>query len=81
MLTDPKGMMKQSKPGSSVKRSLQVGVVTDPKGPATGTNRVLRGGSFFVSDFVDSNASSSGRVYSTPTNRDFFNGFRLARTP
>ncbi|MCY2971730.1 MAG: formylglycine-generating enzyme family protein [Planctomycetota bacterium] len=53
--------------------------VTDPKGPAKGEYRVLRGGSFnlFVSD-----ARSSNRYILTPTYRDYyFAGFRLARTP
>jgi len=54
--------------------------VTDPKGPATGVSRVLRGGSF---NFNESGARSSDRdnyVYS-PTNRYNGSGFRLARTP
>ena len=54
------------------------GVVTDPKGPATGDNRVLRGGSF---DFNASRARSSSRFNSTPTDRYNDTGFRLARTP
>ena len=52
--------------------------VTDPKGPAKGNSRVLRGGSFYE------NASftrSSCRLYSTPTSRNFVTGFRLVRTP
>ncbi len=57
--------------------SLQDGEVTDPKGAATGTYRVLRGGCF---DFNDSRARSSFRSDFTPTRRDFFTGFRLART-
>ena len=52
--------------------------VTDPKGPATGEDRVLRGGSFYP---LVSMARSSNRVFSTPTARDNTNGFRLARTP
>ena len=51
--------------------------VTDPKGPATGKGRVLRGGSFF--DIV-SVARSSFRGYVAPSNRYSSNGFRLART-
>ena len=51
--------------------------VTDPKGPATGEYRVLRGGSF---DLVVSGARSSDRYYSSPTNRLNGLGFRLART-
>jgi formylglycine-generating enzyme required for sulfatase activity/uncharacterized protein YodC (DUF2158 family) len=55
------------------------GAVTDPKGPATGALRVLRGGSFFI---FGSNARSSYRVndYCSPANRDYSIGFRLART-
>ena len=55
------------------------GSITDPKGPATGENRVLRGGAF--SD-VGSLARSSFRSNDfSPTNRFLDNGFRLARTP
>ena len=54
------------------------GALTDPKGPGTGTSRVLRGGSFF---FNESFARSSVRVNYTPTNRLSTDGFRLARTP
>jgi formylglycine-generating enzyme required for sulfatase activity len=53
--------------------------VTDPKGPATGEYRVLRGGAFY--NFLDSSARSSDRLFSTPTFRFGSNGFRLARTP
>ena len=53
------------------------GAVIDPKGPGTGTYRVLRGGSF---DLGVSVARSSVRVGSTPTNRGSYLGFRLART-
>ena len=52
--------------------------VTDPKGPATGENRVLRGGSFSL---IESKARSSFRSDLTPTDRYFSSGFRLARTP
>ena len=51
--------------------------VTDPKGPATGKLRVLRGGSF--TDLV-STARSSNRGGNSPTNRSYVLGFRLART-
>ena len=61
--------------------SLEGVKVTDPKGPVTGIGRVLRGCSFFVSDFVDSSARSSLRFNDTPTNRNGYSGFRLARTP
>ena len=53
------------------------GAVTDPKGPATGSSRVLRGGSFEVNEL---GARSSNRFVITPTGRDFSVGFRLART-
>ena len=53
------------------------GAVIDPKGPAKGERRVLRGGSCF--DF-ESGASSSDRGYYTPATRYDFVGFRLART-
>ena len=52
--------------------------VTDPKGPATGNRRVIRGGS---SGYYGSFARSSNRYYSLPTNRGSLGGFRLARTP
>jgi formylglycine-generating enzyme required for sulfatase activity len=54
------------------------GAVTDPKGPAKGEHRVMRGGSFVS---VESDARSSYRDISEPTNRSSNNGFRLARTP
>ena len=54
------------------------GAVTDPKGLATGTSHVLRGGSFF--DF-GSRARSSFRFVSAPTNRNNLFGFRLVMTP
>ncbi|MEI7852919.1 MAG: formylglycine-generating enzyme family protein, partial [Planctomycetota bacterium] len=53
-------------------------VVTDPKGPAKGESRVLRGGSF---DYGVSLARSSYRDDLTPTGRGNNVGFRLARTP
>ena len=54
------------------------GSVTDPKGPAKGEYRVLRGGSFGCSGSI---ARSSFRVGDSPTGRDNAAGFRLARTP
>ena len=53
------------------------GVVTDPKGPATGTYRILRGGSF---NYDGSNARSSFRYYYSPSKGNHRLGFRLART-
>ena len=52
--------------------------ITDPKGPATGEHRVLRGGSFL--DF-GSGARSSDRGGLTASLRYDSIGFRLARTP
>jgi formylglycine-generating enzyme required for sulfatase activity len=53
------------------------GAVSDPPGPPTGSNRVLRGGSF-------SNAASLARAarrdFDVPSNRFSDLGFRLART-
>ena len=54
------------------------GSVTDPKGPATGTSRVLRGGSFY-SGWPQ--ADSSYRFDGTPSYRYGDQGFRLAKTP
>jgi formylglycine-generating enzyme required for sulfatase activity len=56
--------------------SLQDGKVTDPKGPETGTSRVLRGGSIFN---FGSEARSSYRNYLTPSTRYSTFGLRLAR--
>jgi formylglycine-generating enzyme required for sulfatase activity len=53
------------------------GAATDPKGPATGTYRVLRGGSFNLHASV---ARSSGRSLFYPSDRNYYYGFRLART-
>jgi len=52
------------------------GAVIDPKGPATGKIRVLRGGSFGLNL-----ARSSSRNCFTPSVRGSGVGFRLARTP
>ncbi len=59
------------------KVDYQAGAVTDPKGPATGERRVLRGGSF---NFYVWNTRSSFRFNLSPTSRYLFYGFRLART-
>ena len=55
------------------------GAVTDPKGPVTGTNRVLRGGSF--NDYGSRVRSSNRITFAAPTYRSNAGGFRLARTP
>jgi len=54
------------------------GAIIDPKGPATGRHRVLRGGSFLT---CASRARSSYRSGISPSSRYFTVGFRLARTP
>ena len=54
------------------------GAVTDPKGPAKGEDRVLRGGSFYLRV---SSARSCLRYYNSPTNLSDYNGCRLVRTP
>ncbi len=50
--------------------------VEDPKGPAGGQYRVLRGGSFAVNS---SRARSSSRIICAPAIRIHVNGFRLVR--
>jgi formylglycine-generating enzyme required for sulfatase activity len=60
------------------KADYPAGAVTDPKGPGTGTSRVLRGGSFNSYEFY---ARSSGRSGYSPSIRYIDNGLRLARTP
>ena len=49
---------------------------TDPPGPASGTFRVLRGGSWNITD-----VRSSVRDYNAPYNRGGTIGFRVARNP
>ena len=53
------------------------GAVTDPQGPATGTNRGMRGGSFLSKEFEIRYSSRNG---SRPTDRDKQYGIRLAKT-
>ncbi|RLS83954.1 MAG: formylglycine-generating enzyme family protein [Planctomycetota bacterium] len=55
-----------------------LGAVTDPKGPAMGEYRVLRGGSSLLDELE---ARSSNRNVGMPTFRGFSIGFRLAKTP
>ena len=50
----------------------------DPKGPVTGTSRVLRGGSFL---FLESESRSAYRLNFPSTERNNDCGFRLARDP
>ena len=58
------------------------GAITDPKGAATGENRVMRGGCFFNGNSNSKGARlrSSFRVFDMPTARIYTGGFRLART-
>ena len=50
---------------------------TNPKGPASGSYRVLRGGSW---NFYPQNCRVAYRLHNSPGYRNFSNGFRLART-
>ena len=59
------------------KASYPAGAVSDPKGPATGAYRVLRGGAF---DDFGVFIRSSSRVIFGPPGRYPYGGFRLART-
>jgi len=54
------------------------GDATDPKGPDSGIGRVLRGGSWH---FFALHARAAYRSRLTPDFRNYFIGFRLARTP
>jgi formylglycine-generating enzyme required for sulfatase activity len=53
--------------------------VTDPKGPATGEKRVMRGGC--SGNVVEFTRSSDRQYRSSPNNRSGVCGFRLVRTP
>jgi formylglycine-generating enzyme required for sulfatase activity len=53
------------------------GAVSDPLGPATGSRRVVRGGSFI---YGASLARAAYRGFDAPSYRDSFYGFRLSRT-
>jgi len=52
------------------------GAVTDPTGPATGSDRVMRGGSW---DFTAGRARSAFRNSDAPGDRYHYLGFRLVR--
>ena len=52
-------------------------VLIDPAGPASGSHRVLRGGSF---SSLPRLVRSANRIYLQPDDRGFVFGFRLART-
>lgn len=54
------------------------GSVTNPGGPSTGSNRVLRGGSWLYSAGI---CRSAYRNSSTPALRDSYLGFRLVLSP
>ena len=54
------------------------GAVSDPTGPAEGSNRVLRGGSWYCSA---ENCRSALRYAYSPSHRNSFSGFRLALSP
>ena len=51
---------------------------SDPRGAASGTNRVIRGGSW---GWNASHGRAGSRSDSSPTNRGFTTGFRVARSP
>jgi len=53
--------------------------VLNPTGPATGSSRVFRGGSWFSSASIDVRASSRNGY--PATSRSYIVGFRCARTP
>ncbi len=50
----------------------------DPQGPLTGTHKVLRGGSWIL---TDANARSFSRFFHLPREAKYYGGFRVARTP
>jgi formylglycine-generating enzyme required for sulfatase activity len=51
--------------------------VIDPTGPSSGSDRVIRGGGWFL---VAGNCRSAFRDNVTPGSRDYNLGFRLLRT-
>ncbi|MFM1882321.1 MAG: hypothetical protein RJA05_730 [Planctomycetota bacterium] len=51
---------------------------TNPTGPATGSYRVLRGGS---AGHLTGNLRASFRTYDSASNRTIYSGFRVARSP
>jgi formylglycine-generating enzyme required for sulfatase activity len=52
--------------------------LTDPTGPATGTDHILRGGSWY---YPSINNRASNRLYTDSSSWSTFFGFRLVRTP
>ena len=59
-------------------RSYSSGAVTDPQGPDSGSDRVLRGGGW---DSDARNCRSANRSLSNPDDRSSYCGFRLALVP
>ena len=53
------------------------GAVTDPPGPSSGSRRVARGGGF---TYFAQYCRSAYRSINDPVNRDYYVGFRLARS-
>jgi formylglycine-generating enzyme required for sulfatase activity len=54
------------------------GAQTNPLGPVSGSNRVLRGGSW---EYGTNIVRSSYRIYNTPAGASYDIGFRVARAP
>jgi formylglycine-generating enzyme required for sulfatase activity len=50
----------------------------DPRGPASGKQRVVRGGSWMVNE---SSCRSASRFWQLPNEGNYYTGFRVARTP
>ncbi len=57
------------------------GAVIDPKGPATGKSRVLRGGSYYWTASIARSSNRNLIFTPTPSNGNDLVGLRLARTP
>ena len=64
-------------PASNDAAYEQDGIVTDPQGGASGTDRVRRGGSWYD----DASCTVGLRNYNSPDNRNIHFGFRLACLP
>ena len=56
------------------------GSATDPTGPSSGYSRVSRGGSMNTMSAGPGSVSAALRTYNSPGTREFYIGFRLART-
>lgn len=54
------------------------GLQTNPTGPASGTERILRGGSW---NSFENDCRSAARTYYPPESLSYTDGFRIARTP